>query len=46
MRYGNELILLDPHPDAPKHDHGFDSPTFQEQIRDRIMIYLRQSGEG
>lgn len=44
VRYGDQLILLEPHPDALPHDHGFDSPTFQEQIQKRIINYLRQVG--
>jgi RHS repeat-associated protein len=44
MRYGKELILLDPHPDAPNHDHGFDSPTFQDVIKDRLEDYIMDYG--
>jgi RHS repeat-associated protein len=40
MRYRNQLVLLDPHPNARKHDHGFDSPTFQDIITDRLENYL------
>jgi hypothetical protein len=40
IRYGSELVLLNPHPNAPKHDHGFDSPTFQDIIKNRLENYL------
>jgi len=40
IRYGDQLILLEPHPDAPRHDHGFDSPTFQDVIKDTIQNYM------
>ncbi len=42
--YGDQLILLEPHPDASFHDHGFDSPTFQQLIKDNIANYLIQYG--
>lgn len=45
LRYGDELILLEPHPDAKKHDHNFDSPTFQEVIQNRIINYLKEYGD-
>ena len=32
-KFGNELIWLDPHPNAKFHDHNFDSPTFEPVIR-------------
>ncbi len=44
IRYGDHLILLEPHPDAPHFDHGFDSPTFQTLILYHINNYLRQIG--
>ncbi len=44
-RYGNQLTLLDPHPEALEDDHGFDSPTVQTIIQKRINDYLKQVGE-
>ena len=44
MRYGKELIFLDPHPDAENHDHGFDSPTFQDWIQYHIRNYCTEYG--
>ncbi len=44
IRYGDQLILLDPHPDAAHFDHAFDSPTFQDIILFHITNYLKQIG--
>jgi len=41
-----ELILLDPHPDANSLiDHDFQSPTFKERISQHIKKYLEDKGE-
>lgn len=45
MRYGKNLIYLDPHPEAPLFDHGFDSPTFQNVIEAEILDYIKTYGE-
>lgn len=39
-----ELILLDPHPDAPKFDHAFTSPTFKDVIEEHLKSYISQYG--
>ncbi len=39
-----ELILLEPHPDAPLFDHSFDSPTFKRTIDQRIEEYIDKYG--
>lgn len=44
IRYGNELILLDPDPKAPEHDHGLDSPTFQRIIKENLQNYIMDYG--
>jgi hypothetical protein len=44
LLWGDQLILLEPHPDAPYHDHGFDSPTFQDAIQYHITNHLKQLG--
>ena len=41
----NELILLDPHPEATGIDHDFQSPTFKECIKNRIDDYYDKNGE-
>lgn len=40
-----ELIVLDPHPDAPLIDHDFQSPTFVKTIQDHIADYEKNKGE-
>ena len=40
-----QLILLDPHPDATGIDHEFESLTFREIIRDHIEVHLKQCKE-
>jgi|GEM_PF-5096297 len=37
-----QLILLDPHPDAKNIDHGFQSPTFRDVIERRLKKYLQR----
>ena len=41
-KYGDQLILLDPHPDAPFFDHGFNSPTFTEVIEYHTQEYIKK----
>jgi hypothetical protein len=41
----DELILLDPHPDAKGIDHDFQSPTFKFRLKDHIIEYYNQKGE-
>ena len=39
-----DLILLDPHPDAPFFDHAFDRPTFKQVITDHLENYIKNYG--
>jgi hypothetical protein len=41
----NELILLDPHPEAKLTDHDFQSPTFAPLLEKHIKEYLTKNGE-
>ncbi|WP_171005715.1 RHS repeat-associated core domain-containing protein [Candidatus Rhabdochlamydia sp. T3358] len=43
-RYGNELHVLEPHPDAKDWDHEFLSPTFESRIQGHIKEYLKNYG--
>ncbi len=43
-RYGNELHVLEPHPDANKWDHEFLSPTFEGRIQEHIDDYIKKYG--
>lgn len=40
-----ELIILDPHPEAPWFDHGFESPTFDEAKQRHIEEYIEKYGK-
>lgn len=40
-----QLILLEPHPDATDIDHGLQSPTFKKQIEYHIKFHLESKGE-
>ena len=40
-----ELIILEPHPDAPWFDHSFDSPTFEPIISRHTKLYIDEYGE-
>jgi hypothetical protein len=40
-----QLILLDPHPDAEGIDHDFQSPTFENVIRFALKNYLNNNGQ-
>jgi len=44
-KYRNQLIILEPHQDAPLHDHGLDSPTFKSVIQYHIEKYLEKFGD-
>lgn len=46
IKYRNELIMLDPHPEAPSVDHGFLSPTFTPLIRRHFEDSKEQFGRG
>ena len=39
----NELIWLDPHPNAPLHEHAFDSQTFELTIKRHITDYVKKN---
>ena len=41
----DELIILSPHPDAPKFDHPIQSPTFQRVLKDLLADYKQHEGE-
>ncbi|WP_171005794.1 DUF6531 domain-containing protein [Candidatus Rhabdochlamydia sp. T3358] len=44
-RYGNELHVLEPHPDANKFwDHEFLSPTFKDTLERHIVDYVKNYG--
>jgi RHS repeat-associated protein len=40
IKYGNQLQMLDPHPNAKLWDHEFLSPTFKDQIEHHINNYI------
>ena len=44
LKYGNELHILEPHPNAKFLDHEFASPTFAPVIKRRIADYLKTYG--
>jgi hypothetical protein len=39
LRYGNQLHILAPHPDANFWDHEFLSPTFEKAITRHVLEY-------
>ena len=43
-KYGNELHVLEPHPDAKFWDHEFLSPTFEKHILGHINQHLKDYG--
>lgn len=45
IKHGDELTILEPHPDAPFWDHDFLSPTFDKVKKDAINSYLEQYGD-
>ena len=44
VKYGNELIILEPHPSVKGWDHDFLSPTFDEPKEYRMNEYLKNYG--
>jgi RHS repeat-associated protein len=44
LRYGNELHILEPHPNAKFWDHEFASPTFTGTIKRHIKDYIEDYG--
>lgn len=44
IKYGNELQVLEPHPDASFWDHEFSSPTFVWPIENHIKDYIKTYG--
>jgi hypothetical protein len=40
-----QLILLEPHPDAPSFDHEFQSPTFKEIIEKHLKEFVKEYDE-
>ncbi|MDE3045503.1 MAG: hypothetical protein KGJ02_02510, partial [Verrucomicrobiota bacterium] len=40
-----QLVRLDPHPEASTFDHEFESPTFRGLLKERIEEYLTHHGE-
>jgi hypothetical protein len=44
IMYGNELHILEPHPDADLWDHDFLSPTFERTLKFHIQNYIDNYG--
>ncbi|HNA61538.1 MAG TPA: RHS repeat-associated core domain-containing protein [Rhabdochlamydiaceae bacterium] len=44
LRYGNQLQVLEPHPDAKFFDHNILSPTFAPKLKDHIEDYIKNYG--
>ena len=45
IEHHKELILLEPHPDAPNLlDHAFMSPTFQDKIVEHLQDHIKNKG--
>ena len=44
LKYGNELHILEPHPNAKFWDHEFASPTFKKTINRYIQEYIENYG--
>ena len=44
MKYGKELIILEPHPEAKNHDHDFLSPTFAPHLKNHIGRHIENYG--
>jgi hypothetical protein len=44
IKYGNQLQVLEPHPNANFWDHEFLSPTFAQKIRRHINDYIENYG--
>jgi hypothetical protein len=45
IKYGNELHVLKPHPDAPWWDHDFLSPTFEKVLQQKISDFIKANGD-
>ncbi|MBS0626396.1 MAG: hypothetical protein JSS32_10130 [Verrucomicrobia bacterium] len=45
QEHREQLIMLEPHPEATGIDHDFQSPTFRKVIEDRLNDYIRMNGE-
>jgi hypothetical protein len=43
-KYGSELRILEPHPDADFWDHAFLSPTFEQTLKGHIKEYIDNYG--
>ena len=44
LQYGNQLKILEPHPNARSWDHEFLSPTFEDPIERHIIEYIEDYG--
>ena len=44
IKYGNQVQILEPHPDANFWDHPFLSPTFKDPIEGHITDYIKNGG--
>ena len=44
LKYGNELHILEPHPNAKFWDHEFASPTFAVPLQEHIEDYIKNYG--
>jgi hypothetical protein len=44
LKYGSQLQVLEPHPDANFWDHELLSPTFAPIIKDHIIDYIKNYG--
>ena len=44
LKYGGELHILEPHPEASFWDHEFLSPTFRDPIQGHINDYIENYG--
>ncbi len=40
-KYGDQIFMLEPHKDAPFHDHSIMSPTFREIIQNRMELHIQ-----
>jgi hypothetical protein len=39
-RERNSIVTLNSHPNAPLHDHDFQSPTYRRKIEERLQEYI------
>ncbi|MFS8562831.1 MAG: hypothetical protein LVR00_00220 [Rhabdochlamydiaceae bacterium] len=44
IKYGSELHVLDPHPNAKLWDHEFLSPTFHPILKDQVQNHINNYG--